>query len=504
MSEGQYIEHRAFPSRAVRGYARVLSGPGRERPEYYCALMAGDILGVFLSVLAAILARVSLDGFVSFIPNIPLDVAILNLKASWWTFTPVVFALAYRRTYDRRLPFWEEVRELMAGLILGFIMVYALVSMGKISHGVSRLLIGFTFLFSLFIIPTERYMVKSLLFKWPAFRRKAIILGAGEVGEELARGLEREKYLGYEVIGFLDDDFKKRRHKIAGRKVYGSIRQVGKFVRFLRVDSVFIAVPSFSTRRLSEIFAHLQGLVSEVSIVPEFRDIGMLNAELSCLFSQKLLLIKVQNNLKSQVNQFIKRSFDLIVSLLSLPVLLPVLAVIALVVAMDSPGKPVFIQDRLGRAGRRFHLYKFRTMYQDADAILEKYLKDHPKARREWFEFRKLRDYDPRVTRVGRFLRKTSLDELPQVFNVIKGEMSLTGPRPYLPREQEDMNGFESIILLTRPGLSGLWQVSGRNNLTFQDRLRMDVWYVLNWSLWLDITLLLRTVRAVFKRDGSC
>ncbi len=473
--------------------------------EYYCALVAGDMLGVFLSLLLAIILRACLDDFTSFFPPFSLETGISNLKTSWWTFSLVILALAYRHTYDRRLPFWEEVRELMVGLLLGFILVFAFVSIGKISYGVSRVLIGLTYLFSVFVIPTERYIVKILLFRLPMFRRKAIILGAGEVGEELVRGLDREDYLGYEVIGFLDDDPKKRHKKIAGRKVYGPIKQVSKFVRFLGVDSVFIAMPSFSTRRLSEIFAHLQGLVREVSVVPEFRDIGMLNAELSCLFSQKLLLIKVQNNLKSHSNQIIKRSFDLLASLIFLPLLFPLLAIIAVLIIMDSPGNPVFVQERLGRAGKRFRIYKFRTMYRDSDSILRRYLKDHPEARREWFEFRKLRNYDPRITRIGRFLRKTSLDELPQILNVIKGDMSLVGPRPVTREEiTEYYRDLSSFYFLVRPGITGLWQVSGRNNLSYDDRVKLDVWYVLNWSLWLDITLLIRTVRAVFNGEGSC
>ncbi len=501
---GHRVEKRAILHEAFRNYPRVVPKPGQERVEYYAALVLGDLLALVLSLLAALYLRYLFGPHLPFARSFFLDQGIFTLESSWWVFTPVPLALAYRRTYDRRLPFWEEVRELTIGVVLGFVLVLALVSLGKLTGQFSRLFLCMAFLSSLFLLPCERYLVKTLLFKLPMFRRKAIILGAGAVGEELAQGLERETYLGYEVVGFLDDDLRKRRKKIAGKKVFGPIENVGKFVRFLGVESVFIAVPSFSTRRVSEIFAHLQGLVREVSIVPEFRNIGMLNAELSCLFAQKLLLIRVQNNLKSASNQFVKRTFDLLVSLAALPLLLPFMLVIACLIRLDSPGAPIFVQERMGYRGRRFRMYKFRTMYQNADEILEAYLEKHPEARREWYEYKKLRGRDPRVTRFGRFLRKASLDELPQVINVLRGDMSLVGPRPYLPRERDDMNGLQGIILLARPGLGGLWQVSGRNNLTFQDRLRMDVWYVLNWSLWLDVTLLIRTARAVFKRDGSC
>lgn len=412
-------------------------------------------------------------------------------------------ALAYRRTYDRRLPFWEETRELIAGLTMGFIMAFALVSIGKLTGQISRLLIAMTFFFSLLSLPLVRWLVKMVLFRFSAFRRRAVVLGAGTVGQELVKGIAGEPFLGYEVIGFLDDDPGKHGRYVAGKKVFGPIERVSRFVSMLGVESVFIAVPSFSAKRISEIFANLQGLVREVSIVPEFRDIGMLNADLSCLVAQKLLLIRVQNNLQSLVNRIIKRGFDLVLSLAMIPVFAPLALLIMVLIRLDSPGSPIFVQQRLGRDGKLFRLYKFRTMYENSDEILEGYFKSRPEALKEWEQYRKLRNRDPRVTRVGRFLRYTSLDELPQFINVLKGDMSLIGPRPYLLEEKEGMNGLESIILLTWPGLSGLWQVSGRNEMPFQDRLKVDAWYVLNWSLWLDITILLRTINVILRGRGA-
>ncbi|WP_456434055.1 undecaprenyl-phosphate galactose phosphotransferase WbaP [Thermosulfuriphilus sp.] len=496
------LERRDIWGQVFRSYPLVVPKPGRERLEYYLALVGVDLLALGLAALLASLGRFYLGNLEAF-SFLSLDSALNNLKLYWWTFIPIPLALAYRRTYDRRLPFWEETKEIMAALFLGFIFVFALISMGKVFQ-ISRIQIGLFFVFSMVAVPLGRYLIKRCLFCFALFRRKVLILGAGHLGATLAQGLDRERYLGYEVVGFLDDDSRKWGRKIASKKVYGPIERAGRFVRFLGVDSVFIAMPSFSPHRISEIFAYLQSLVKEVSVVPELRDIGMLNAELSCLFNQKLLLIKIQNNLKSPVNQILKRCFDLLLAFCLLPAFLPIMALISFLIVLDSRGGPLFSQERLGHNGRRFRIYKFRTMYKNADALLEDYLKENPEARREWIQYRKLRHGDPRVTRVGRFLRKTSLDELPQIINVLKGQMSLVGPRPYLPEEQEDMNGFENIILLTRPGITGLWQVSGRNNLTFQDRLKMDVWYVLNWSLWLDLTILIRTIRAVLKREGSC
>jgi len=142
-------------------------------------------------------------------------------------------------------------------------------------------------------------------------------------------------------------------------------------------------------------------------------------------------------------------------------------------------------------------------MYKDGDAKLQDYLDQHPEAKKEWEEFKKLKGFDPRVTKIGKFLRKTSLDELPQLINVIKGEMSLVGPRPYLPREREDMEDYFSTITVAKPGITGLWQVSGRNELTFKERLILDAWYVQNWSLWLDIVILFKTVKVLIKGEGA-
>ena len=175
---------------------------------------------------------------------------------------------------------------------------------------------------------------------------------------------------------------------------------------------------------------------------------------------------------------------------------LPLLLVLCMLVSLESGG-PIFYTDkRMGRNGEPFSCLKFRTMVPDAEDALRRILEEDPEARAEYARYHKLRE-DPRVTRVGRFLRKTSLDELPQLWNVFRGEMSLVGPRPYLPRESGDIGATQSDILRVYPGMTGPWQVSGRNNTTFADRVRMDAHYVRDWSVWLDLVLLARTVKAL-------
>jgi len=472
-------------------------------PEFYLFLLGSDLLALGLSLVLAVYFRDLLGRVWPSLPPFSFQQDLYGLLKRAWVFTPVFLTLAVRRVYDRRLPFWEETREIISALVLGFALVYALVSLKKMGQEVSRLAIGFTGMITLVCLPSFRYILKNALFSLKRYCSNTLILGAGKTGQALARALKEEKYLGYQVVGFLDDDAQLHGQILEGFKVFGSVRQAGKFVRLMNIETVFIVGSSFSSERLAEIFAYLQRLVREIFIVPQFYGIGMLNAELSCLFSQKLFLIKIRNNLRSPVNQFIKRFFDLSVAFLLLPLLIPVLLFLGLLIKLDSPGPVFFVQDRVGKGGRGFRIYKLRTMYQNADEILQDYLRKRPEIQQEWLRFRKLRSYDPRITRVGRFLRRFSLDELPQIINVLKGEMSLVGPRPVTFEELSFYRESLSFYFAVRPGITGLWQISGRNLLPFEERIRLDMWYVLNWSLWLDIIILVRTIEAVLSRKGS-
>jgi undecaprenyl-phosphate galactose phosphotransferase len=185
-----------------------------------------------------------------------------------------------------------------------------------------------------------------------------------------------------------------------------------------------------------------------------------------------------------------------------MPVLLPLIGVIAVLIKSGTPGYAVYAHERIGENGRPFRCYKFRTMYKDAEEKLHEMLSLDEAIRTEWENNWKLRD-DPRITKIGKFLRKTSLDELPQIFNVIKGEMSIVGPRPYLPREKSDIDDNIHIITSAKPGITGLWQVSGRSNTGYRYRIKLDTWYVMNWSLWLDIVIILKTIKVVLKAEGA-
>jgi undecaprenyl-phosphate galactose phosphotransferase len=198
-----------------------------------------------------------------------------------------------------------------------------------------------------------------------------------------------------------------------------------------------------------------------------------------------------------------KRIFDFVVSSILIVIFSPLLLALMLVVKLDSPGPAIFCQKRLGRYGQGFNCYKLRTMYENNPHIMENHFENSPENQETWEKFAKLRGNDPRVTRTGKWLRLWSLDELPQLINVLKGEMSLVGPRPYLPAEMSKILAGNDIIFSVLPGLTGLWQVKGRNEIDFVGRVQLEAWYVLNRSLRMDVAILFQTIPVVFSRKGA-
>ena len=219
--------------------------------------------------------------------------------------------------------------------------------------------------------------------------------------------------------------------------------------------------------------------------------------------SQKIITNFERTTQKSKISSIIKRVADIIGAIIGLVILIFVtIGIFIAKIVTKEKGKIFYIQERIGKNGKIFKLYKFRSMVENSEEILTNYLEENEEARREWMLKRKLAN-DPRITKIGKFIRKTSLDEIPQFINVIKGEMSLVGPRPYLPREKEDMGGYYDYIIKCKPGITGFWQVSGRSNVTFQERLNMDIEYYRNESLKLDCQLLLKTIGVLVKEDGA-
>jgi len=231
--------------------------------------------------------------------------------------------------------------------------------------------------------------------------------------------------------------------------------------------------------------------------------IAVLGTSLQHFFQEEAFAFEMKNNLSRPVNIFIKKVFDILLSMLILPLLVILLLLFAILIKVDSRGPVIFTQDRVGKKGKIFKCFKFRTMHVNAERMLPEFFRKNPYAEEEWVRYWKLKD-DPRITRVGKFLRATSLDELPQIFNVLKGEMSLVGPRPVTQIEiDEYYREMAALCFSVPPGITGLWQVSGRNHESYDHRIALDSWYVRNWNLWLDIIILLKTIRIVIKQEGA-
>ncbi|EQD24047.1 MAG: Undecaprenyl-phosphate galactose phosphotransferase [Leptospirillum sp. Group IV 'UBA BS'] len=263
-------------------------------------------------------------------------------------------------------------------------------------------------------------------------------------------------------------------------------------------------MPHLRREELSLLIERVQRSVLSVYVVPNVAQVNLLNSELLYLFYEEMFLLGIHNNLKSPFTRWTKTSFDVVAAFLLCIPLLPLMAGIAVLVAASSPGPILFTQaEGPGVGADPFRIYKFRTMVEGADLVLERILEERPELRLEYEEKHKL-SCDPRTTPIGRFLRKTSLDELPQIINVLKGEMSLVGPRP-VTREELDLRYREAAAdyCLVKPGMTGLWQVSGRSERGYDIRVRLDLWYLRNWSLWLDLVILVRTVGVVLGRKGA-
>jgi Undecaprenyl-phosphate galactose phosphotransferase WbaP len=267
------------------------------------------------------------------------------------------------------------------------------------------------------------------------------------------------------------------------------------------MENLVLAYDHAELARMKVLLRELSRHEMPHAIVPPLRGMAVHGLQVQHFISHDVVLMQPRNNLARTANREVKRAFDLAAAAAALLLLWPLMVVTAMLVRRDG-GPALYAHGRIGLNGRRFRCLKFRTMVSDADRVLQAYLAASPEKAEEWARDRKLRD-DPRLTPLGRFLRKSSIDELPQLINVLKGEMSLVGPRPIVESEQALYGQDLGFYMQVRPGITGLWQVSGRNNVCYTHRVALDGWYVRNWSLWHDIAILCGTVRAVLRWEGA-
>ena len=346
------------------------------------------------------------------------------------------------------------------------------------------------------VILTMRAFIRQTGSQFDWWGYPVVLFGGGAVAHSVLRKLMSQPHLGLRPVAVVTD-------QVAGREMEGVPVFKSEHMDQIASSGVkhaIVAAPELSQSEFAEVMERSGNAFPHLILIPDTDFIWKVGAHARELMG--ILGIQVRNNLLDSGSRVAKRAIDLASSTLLALFLLPLMAIISLFIVLES-GFPVFyFQRRLGLGGRIFRMWKFRTMAQDSSVVLDHCLANNAEMRKEWAEFQKLRN-DPRVTKVGRVLRRTSLDELPQLWNIIKGEMSLVGPRPYLDAQLTNYRAAYSIYVKTTPGLTGLWQVSGRNRTTLAQRVAYDTYYIRNWSVWMDIYLLAKTVSAVLTRDGA-
>ena len=422
----------------------------------------------------------------------------LNLFLAIFPIWSILFYLIDLYRDWRGLGFWKETwgiskAVLISSLLLGFT-VFAL----KYQF-VSRIFISLFALLDIFLIITVRISVRKLIL---FFNRKIerfriiLIVGTEEGAVILAKNIEKHKDLGLRILGFLATSDKNPPRRLSGHPVLGVANNLPQILESEVVDEVIFAISQEELKKMEDLFllCEERGITARLAI--NFFPHVIAKTHLEEL--EGLPLLTFTTTPKNEMLLFLRRTIDFVGSLLLISILSPLFLMITLLIRLDSPGPAIYRQVRCGLNGRKFMFYKFRSMVQGAEkqqsGLVAYNMMDGPV-----FKMKN----DPRVTRVGRFLRKTSLDELPQLFNVLRGDMSFVGPRPPIPEEVEKYESWQRRRLSMRPGITGLWQVSGRNQIDFHRWMKLDLEYIDHWSLWLDFKILIKTILVVLSGKGA-
>jgi Undecaprenyl-phosphate galactose phosphotransferase WbaP len=388
----------------------------------------------------------------------------------------------------------EELRRQTLALFTTAAIVTVLAFALLMSGMLSRMLLFAWCLGLLVLAPLVRYFVKLVIIQVGLWGKPVVVLGAEEAGAHVLKVLRRERQLGFNPIAVFDNRVAPAGGVLEGVPYGGTMTEAAALGRRCGIDTAIFAMPHTRHEHLAKFVNLISLSFRHVTVIPNLE--GITNSAVVARDLAGTFGVEINYALLNPWAQRVKRILDVVATLTGGILILPLILSLCLLVRIESRG-PVFYKDeRMGRDGKLFSCVKFRTMVPDAEDLLQRMLADDEEMRHEYLKYHKLRD-DPRVTRVGRFLRKTSLDELPQLWNVLRGEMSLVGPRPYLPRESEDIGTTQKEILRVTPGITGPWQVAGRNYTSFGERVRMDADYVRDWSVWLDIVLLVSTLRSL-------
>ena len=460
-------------------------------------VVVSDILLISVSVLLAYWVRYELQWFRDISYHHPLSAYV---PFSLLFTALMLLAFQMDRVYQqwRGCPWLDQVYRIINATAKSVVVMLAITFVLQPLQ-YSRLLLGEAGIIAVILLVLSRVVQNGIAGRLRAHGvgvDRIIIVGAGEVGRTVMRAIVARPELGYQVIGFVDDNPQKGQTDIGRFKALGPLHNLSRLIEKEAVDEVIITLPWMYHRKIMSIVRECERRQVSARIVPDLFQMSLSRVDVDDLGGVPLIGVREVGFGREAL--LVKRGMDIVGAVIGLVLGAPLLALIGLAIRLDSPGQIVFRQTRVGATGKTFEMYKFRSMREGAEAELEQ-LRELNEADGPIF---KIRD-DPRLTRVGRFLRRTSLDELPQLWNVLRGEMSLVGPRPPLPVEVTHYMEWHKKRLEVRPGITALWQVSGRSMLSFDEGVLLDIYYIENWSLWLDFKILLRTIPKVLFGDGA-
>lgn len=458
-----------------------------------------DVLTFYSSIIVAFYIRKILNIFFSVKFNTPIwfylgkhGFAFLIIFIFW-----MVLEGAYRQIYS----FLEEFKSISKAIFLFFITSFAFVGITKTQNEYSRLMIGILsinlFLFSILYRKIfEQYFLKS-------FKNPAILVGFNQGAKEFF--YKSKEFLAhiYDIECVFDKtDINKEIHLFNKNFHIKSL----EYLKELNNKNYTVFVSSYifeDFKEFAKLFTLIKNFSKEIILIEDYNKLTFVSSKMIAFPMTNHFLLSVKIGLNSKFNQILKTMIDYTMAILLLPILIILIIIFAILIKFDSKGSVFFTQERVGKDGKKFKIYKFRTMYEDAEKRLQDILSKDENMKKEWETYRKLKN-DPRITKIGKFLRKTSLDELPQMINVLKGEMSIVGPRPAFEEELKNLyKEYAKLYMMVKPGITGFWQVSGRSEASFYERVLMEAFYTLNWSLWLDFYIILKTFKVVFKKEGA-
>lgn len=402
------------------------------------------------------------------------------------------------RDYTYRKPLVDQYRYLVK---LFFVMAMVDLATLALMHAeFSRTEWALVWIVGFVAVPVFRGLVRIVLSRFNIWQWTSIIIGSGSNAREAYFALKQDRSMGYEVRAFFAPDNKSNRSPVVGIPLIFERKE--DYLPLCQNAHFFIALEYEQTELRDNLVRYLSQIgCRNVVVIPALRGVPLIGTDIMHVFSHEVLMMRLHNNLALLSSRFLKRVIDISLASIALIALSPAMAFLAYKISRDG-GSAIYGHERVGQNGKRFRCLKFRSMVNNANEVLAQLLASDPAAKAEWDKDFKLRN-DPRVTRIGQFIRKTSLDELPQLWNVLKGEMSLVGPRPVIQEELERYGDDKDYYLMAKPGVTGLWQVSGRNDTDYGTRIYLDSWYVKNWSVWYDLIIMCKTFAVVLRRDGA-